>query len=182
MLLEKEIIDYKANRKDIEHWVYLKGKYRYNSIIRFLKEDNIDCTWKNVTNYIKYDKRLLITSFKYIVFLEEMYKAAITRKEHKSTIINMGFRRAYEKYIDIGEVYDGVDLVVMKKYKEHIISFRNAVVHNKILLDRRFRNLNIDEVIKVFKWILPESYRKGFVSDIQNCSSGLTATLQCNVK
>ena len=74
MKLENEIIDYDENKKDILHWTKLKGEYRYFSIIEFLKGKNIKCTWNNVTNYIKYDKRILINSFKYIVFIEKLYK------------------------------------------------------------------------------------------------------------
>ena len=177
MLLEKEIIDYKDNVNDIEHWVYLKGYYRYTAIIRFLKKKHIECTWDNVTNYIKYDKRLLINSFKYIVFLEEMYKATIKRMNHKKSVINMSFRRSYEMYVEIGEQYDDVDLETMNKYKEQIISFRNAVVHNKILLGRRFRELDLEDLTKNLIVIIPKSYREGFIKDILNCSIGLA---NCN--
>lgn len=85
-MLEEKIIDYKEYVQEILHWVNLKGEYRYLTIIEFLKKKNIECTWNNVTYYIKYDKRILINSFKYIVFLEELYKSFI--KKHK--IINQG--------------------------------------------------------------------------------------------
>ena len=85
-MLEEKIIDYKEHEEEILHWVNLKGEYRYLTIIEFLKKKNIECTWNNVTYYIKYDKRILINSFKYIVFLEELYKSFI--KKHKT--INQG--------------------------------------------------------------------------------------------
>ena len=66
MSIENQIVDYKDNIEDIEHWVTLKGEFRYETIIAFLKEKGIECTWKNVTNYIKYDKRILVNSFKYL--------------------------------------------------------------------------------------------------------------------
>ena len=60
MPIEKDIVDYKDNESDINHWLLLKGEYRYVTIIDFLKNKNIECTWQNVTYYIKYDKRLFI--------------------------------------------------------------------------------------------------------------------------
>ena len=58
MNFEKEIIDYEENKVDIEHWMLLKGTFRYKKIIEFLKSQNITRSWKNITNYIKYDKRI----------------------------------------------------------------------------------------------------------------------------
>ena len=52
MSLENEIIDYCKNKNEIEHWVLLKGEYRYKRIITFLIENNIECTWENITYYI----------------------------------------------------------------------------------------------------------------------------------
>jgi hypothetical protein len=65
-MLEEKINDYKEFEQEIIHWVNIKGEYRYNVIIEFLKKVKIDCSWKNITNYVKYDKRILINSFKYI--------------------------------------------------------------------------------------------------------------------
>ncbi len=175
MFLEDEIIDYEDNKQDIEHWVTLKGEYRYKSIIGFLKSKNIECNWKNITYYIKYDKRILINSFKYIVFLEEMYKSFITKFNPKMKISRMYFHSAYLGYLSLGEnaVYDGVDLDAMKKYKKSINSFRNKVVHNNILLNQCFNGVSLEEVLNQFKSILPDSYKEGFVKNINDCSKGL---------
>lgn len=56
-MLEEKIIDYKEYVQEILHWVNLKGEYRYLTIIEFLKKKNIECTWNNVTYYIKYEKK-----------------------------------------------------------------------------------------------------------------------------
>lgn len=176
MFLEDEIIDYEDNKQDIEHWVTLKGEYRYKSIIEFLKSKNIECNWKNITYYIKYDKRILINSFKYIVFLEEMYKSFITKFNPKLKISGMNFQTSYREYLSLGEnaVYDGVDLDAMKKYKKSINSFRNKVVHNNILLNQSFNGVSLEEVLNQFKSILPYSYKEGFVKNINDCSKGLS--------
>lgn len=34
---------------------------------------------ENITNYMKYDKRILYNSFKYIVVLEELFKSMIAK-------------------------------------------------------------------------------------------------------
>ena len=175
MSLEDKIVDYKDNFNDIEHWVALKGEFRYGSIIDFLKSKNIECNWKNITYYIKYDKRILINSFKYIVFLEEMYKSFISKYNKNNKIQNMPFQQAYYEYLSLGEkaTYDSVDLNVMNDYKKPINSFRNKVVHNCILLNQKFVGLSLEEVLEKFVKILPESYRNGFIRDINSCSKGL---------
>lgn len=175
MSLENKIVDYQTNKKDIEHWVALKGEYRYESIIAFLESKNIQCNWKNVTYYIKYDKRLLINSFKYIVFLEEMYKSLIYKFNPKARIASMNFQNAYFEYLSLGEkaVIDDVDLNAMSEFKKSINSFRNKVVHNKILLNQQFNGVSLQEVLKQFIAILPASYKNGFIKDINSCSKGL---------
>ena len=115
MFLENKIIDYKDNESDILHWVQLKGEYRYHSIIDFLYKEGIECSWKNITNYIKYDKRLLINSFKYIVFLEELFKSFVIQylEIKQSIVIKYSFSTVLDKYLSIGEKanYDGIDLL-----------------------------------------------------------------------
>ena len=175
MSLENKIIDYKDNVSDIEHWVALKGEFRYESIINFLNENKIECTWSNVTYYIKYDKRLLINSFKYIVFLEEMYKSFIYKYGGGKNIKNKNFQEAYIEFLSLGDVaaFDDVSLSNMNTYKKSINSFRNKVVHNNILIGQTFNGLSLEEVLKQFVTILPMSYRNGFIKDINSCSVGI---------
>lgn len=175
MSLEDKIVDYAINKADVEHRVSLKGEYRYEAIISFLESQNIECTWKNVTYYIKYDKRILINSFKYIVFLEEMYKSFIYKFNSKLKGSKMNFQQAYYEYIKLGEkaIFDGVDLNLMKNYKKSIKDYRNKVVHNNILINQKFNGFSLEEVLHQFVEILPNSYREGFVKDINSCSKGL---------
>lgn len=178
MLLEKEIIDYKENKDDILHWTTIKGEYRYSAIIDFLKSKGIECTWKNVTNYMRYDKRILVNSFKYIVLLEEVFKAFIYRHKQvkKRDLLRYGFSRALEEYIELGSQvsYDGIDVNFLRDNEATIEDFRNSVVHNKILLNRTFKGrLDLEKTLKVFCQALPDSYRAGFISDINKCSYNL---------
>ena len=116
-MLEKEIIDYNQHEQEICHWVNLKGEYRYRAIVEFLKKKNIICSWNNVTYYIKYDKRILINSFKYIVFLEELYKSFIKQNKDvkQSTLLSYEFGRALDEYLSIGDKanYDDIDLKLL---------------------------------------------------------------------
>ena len=175
MSIEKQIVDYKDKVEDIEHWVTLKGEFRYEAIIAFLKEKGIERTWKNVTNYIKYDKRSLINSFKYLVVLEEMYKSFVYRDKPNNKVINYPFSKAYHEFLSLGEAarYDGIDLEIMKAKGKTLNVFRNRVVHNNILIKQKFDGLSLEEVLRLFVEVLPKSYRDGFIKDINDCSNSL---------
>lgn len=177
-MLEKEIIDYKQHEKEICHWVNLKGEYRYQAIIDFLKKKNIICSWNNVTYYIKYDKRILINSFKYIVFLEELYKSFIKQNKDvkQSELLRYEFKKSLDEYLSIGDKanYDDIDLKLLIAEKDTINLFRNNVVHNKILLTHLYNDKTLEEVLNIFVKILPKSYRAGYVKDMNSCSKGIT--------
>ena len=175
MSIEKQIVDYKDKVEDIEHWVTLKGEFRYEAIIAFLKEKGIERTWKNVTNYIKYDKRILVNSFKYLVVLEEMYKSFIYKYGVKKGVQKLSFRKTCDRYILLGESanYDEINLRIIEENKESIIEFRNKVVHNNILINRNYEGRSLEEILKLFVEVLPKSYRDGFIKDINDCSKGL---------
>ena len=177
-MLKNEIIDYKQHEKEICHWVNLKGEYRYQAIIDFLKKKNIICSWNSVTYYIKYDKRILINSFKYIVFLEELYKSFIKQNKDvkQSKLLRYEFRKALDEYLSIGDKanYDDIDLKLLIAEKNTINLFRNNVVHNKILLTHLYNGKTLEEVLNIFVKILPKSYRAGYVKDMNSCSIGIT--------
>ncbi len=180
MSLEKEIINYNDNIEDIKHWVTLKGEIRYEKIISFLHDKNIECTWENVTSYMKYDKRILLNVFKYIIVLEELYKSFVIMKKgkNKTNVWNKTFDNAYSEYLSLGSKakYDNINLGLMKNEQEAIRKFRNDVVHNKILLNRKYGGRTLEEILKIFIQILPGEYRHGFIKDINNCCKELVET------
>ena len=177
MSLEKEIKDYDIYKEEILHWINLKGEYRYKAIIDFMKQLNIECTWENVTAYIKYDKRLLINLFKYMVFLEEFYKSYIMKfKNYKSsTVLRYSFSKTLDEYLLIEDniEYDDMNLISLKDNKKSLIELRNSIVHNKILLNHKYGGKTISEVLNVVISILPKTYRSGYIKDINNCKKGL---------
>ena len=177
MNLEEKIIDYNHNKHDILHWVLLKGEYRYKKIIEFLENKSIPLTWTNITYYIKYDKRLLINSFKYFVFLEELFKSFIEKNKdiRISEINRYSFSKSLETFLEIDSIKEHlIDINFLKTEKDSIIEFRNSVVHNKILLGKTFKNKTLEEVLNIFKMVLPSSYKSGFIKDINNSSKNLT--------
>ncbi len=183
MKIEEEIIDYEKNIKEINHWVTLKGEYRYFSIINFLKSKSIACTWENVTYYIKYDKRILINSFKYIVFLEEVFKSFVCKNSNlpSKKILRYGFIKTMQEYLSLKDVvqYDDIDLELLSKEIDAINEYRNQVVHNKIILNEKYNGKTLEEILIILKNILPKSYRKGFITDINSCSKNLCDNLWC---
>lgn len=179
MQFENVIIDYNKNKEDIEHWFFLKGELRYEKIISFLKEKNIECTWINVTYYIKYDKRILINSFKYLVFLEEFFKSVIYSENKDAKVMNLEFRKTLDQYLSLDNkcAFDNMNIELLSSKKESLITFRNCVVHNKVLLNRTFKGVNLEEILKIVLEILPHSYREGYIKDINSCAKGITDNL-----
>lgn len=187
MALKDLITDYEENKDDIIKWTTLKGEYRYKKLIEFLKSNKIPLEWKNITNYMKYDKRILYNSFKYIVVLEELFKSMIAKNSlyREEDLLTMDFKTALEKLLSLNKKveFDGIDYDLLKKEKGAINSFRNAVAHNKMLLNRKYRGpeeynnhipgKTLVEVLDIYKRIIPESYRTGFCNDIYNSKNGL---------
>lgn len=187
MALKDLITDYEENKDDIIKWTTLKGEYRYKKLIEFLKSNKIPLEWKNITNYMKYDKRILYNSFKYIVVLEELFKSMIAKNSlyREENLLTMDFKTALEKLLSLNKKveFDGIDYDLLKKEKGAINSFRNTVAHNKMLLNRKYRGpeeynnhipgKTLVEVLDIYKRIIPESYRTGFCNDIYNSKNGL---------
>ena len=183
MSLKDLIIDYTKNEEDILKWTTLKGEYRYHKMINFMKDNNISLTWSNITNYMKYDKRILYNCFKYIVILEEFFKSMIAKNSSYSEedLLNMGFTRSLTELTSLNAKleFEDIDFELIKKEMEPIISFRNAIAHNKMLhgriyfQKRRENAKTLNEILDIYRRIIPLSYRSHFVDDIYNCQEGL---------
>lgn len=97
----------------------------------------------------------------------------------------MDFKAALSKLLSLNKIieFDGINFDIMKKEQGAINSFRNAVAHNKMLLERKYigseefkKNIpgkNLQEILEIYKQIIPESYRKGFISDMYKSSINL---------
>jgi hypothetical protein len=177
--LNSLITDYDQNVENIQHWVMLKGEYRYKKIIDFMNQNKIPCDWKTISNYIRYDKRILINAFKYLAFLDELYKSFIIAYKEDDTsdkkILGLSFNELLCKYYSLGTkaVYEEIDVELLDREQKTINEFRNQVVHNKIILGKNYGGKSIDETLSIFVNILPKTYRKGFISDIKGCTKEL---------
>ena len=183
MSLKDLIIDYAKNEEDILKWTTLKGEYRYHKMINFMNDNNISLTWSNITNYMKYDKRILYNCFKYIVVLEEFFKSMIAKNSSYSEedLLKMGFARTLEELtsLNVNLEFEDINFDLIKNEMGPIISFRNAVAHNKMLHGRLFQKekeeaRTLKEILDIYRRIIPSSYRNHFVNDIYNCQKELS--------
>lgn len=125
----------------------------------------------------RYDKRLLINCFKYLSFYEEFLRAQIWN------ISQVNYKKLEDKYllVVIEEIinledkikYKRFNLQCLKENKTYINYLRNRVMHNKIILNSIKEKKDIREILTTFKDCLPETYKNGFTSDINNCCKGL---------
>ena len=62
---------------------------------------------------MKYDKRILYNSFKYIVVLEELFKSMIAKNSlyREEDLLTMDFKTALEKLLSLNKKveFDGID-------------------------------------------------------------------------
>lgn len=119
----------------------------------------------------------MINCFKYLSFYEEFLRAQIWN------ISQVNYKKLEDKYllVVIEEIinledkikYKRFNLQCLKENKTYINYLRNRVMHNKIILNSIKEKKDIREILTTFKDCLPETYKNGFTSDINNCCKGL---------
>lgn len=175
MSIRNEIIDYNLFSDDIEHWLSLKGEAKYNQYLNLLISNKIECTWKNLDDVVRYDKRLLINTFKYLSFFEDYLRALIWN------ISSSTFDELNQSYFK--DVIDGVlkykdqineDFTDLESGKDIINQLRNTVSHNKIMLEFDYESCNLKNALMIFKNALPIDYQNNFIKDINHCSKKLS--------
>lgn len=92
------------------------------------------------------------------------------------------------KKLESAYLADAIDKVITLKNKIHYLGFsidtlaknrdiinylRNSISHNKIVLASNKDGKTLKDLLIAFKETLPESYQKGFASDINDCASKL---------
>lgn len=173
MLTGKEFVsDYEENKEDIEKWFSIKCPEKYRRFAELLESNGEDPTWKRIVDLYKYDKRLIVNCFKYLSFLEEHLRAIVVRHENKEN--------AYEKWQK--ETMWELEMKLQKMYRngfhfdnpnlekdiDNVRELRNAVSHNRILLEEP-----LSEYIGSLIRMLPETYREKCRRDLVGCSKGL---------
>ena len=166
---EKFITDYEENRDDIEKWMSVKCEQKYRRFADLLKKNGIETTWINITDLYRYDKRLLFNAFRYISFEEEYLRARAVRSSEDP-------ENEYEKLQ--GKSLSGLIIELSslglidsseKKILDSVRKLRNAVSHNKILLEQK----GIKGCFAALYRALPVDYRGRFAEEIEKCRYGL---------
>lgn len=166
-MIEKNIIDYEENKKDIQKWLNLKGEQKYLEFSNLLLKSNIECNWKNLDNLYRYDKRLLINLFKYMCPFEEYIRALLWRtKSYSYNKLKVNLRKL------ISYLTNDI-LQINESEKKQILKLRNTISHNNIVIQMECDGHKYKDLIKNFYKFLPEVYKKGFEKDIKDCEKGL---------
>lgn len=163
--LKDRIIDYDANKEEADRWLNLKGIAKYEQFADILDENNIEITWKNIDDLVRYDKRLLINIFKYLSFCEDYLRALIWN------INKASYNKLERGYLNdvIEEVLENesllttkIDFDSLKSGRDAINSLRNRVSHNKIMLNFNSNSLDLKASINSFEKFITKRLSKWF--------------------
>lgn len=186
MSLKDKIVDYDYHKENADHWIELKGEQKYLEFVKILENKNIPIEWKLLDDLFRYDKRLLVNCFKYLSFFEEFLRAQIWNISQDSykKIEDMYLLEVIEEVINLEDKmqYQKINLQYLKVNKIYINYLRNRVMHNKIIINSIKDNKDLRELLIFFKNCLPESYKNGFMTDINNCRKGLNLVEKLIIK
>lgn len=172
MELKNRIINYNENKEQVDKWLNLKGVVKYEKFANILEKNNIEITWKNLDDLVRYDKRLLINCFKYLSFYEDYLRALIWNLNKTSyDKLEQSFLKEIIDEVLKNEnlLNNAIDFTCLKNNKKNINMLRNSVSHNKIILSIP----NIKEVLNNFKDSLPKDYQTSFIDSINSCDKNL---------
>lgn len=177
MSIKDKIIDYNFQKEDADYWLEIKGEQKYLEFVKLLEDTKIPIKWESLDALFRYDKRLLINCFKYLSFYEEFLRAQIWNisQVNYKRLENKCLLEVIEEVINLeGKIISNkFNLQCLKVNKIYINYLRNRVMHNKIILNSIKDKKGISEILTVFQDCLPESYKNGFTSDINDCCKGL---------
>lgn len=177
MSAKERIIDYDKHSSEIEKWLVLKGETKYLRFAELLTKNCIPVKWESLRDTYRYDKRLLVNVFKYLSFFEEFLRAQIwnINKVTYKKVEQCFIAEIIDEILAITDKIDyiGFSIASLEQNKDKINYLRNRVAHNKIILESEKDGANIKAILNAFKNCLPESYQRGFASDINKCVVGL---------
>lgn len=185
MSAAKEIVDYDNYKKEIDHWIALKGEKKYLEFVNLLKENGEKVYWETVKDTYRYDKRLLVNIFIYLSFFEEFLRAQIWNVSEQTykEIEKKHLREIIQTVIKLKDKIDYQEFSIenLKNSKNQINYLRNRVSHNKIILKSECEGADLKAILIGFKSALPQSYRNGFAEEINGCTKGLYIPEKCKV-
>ena len=186
MFKKDEITDYNEHSSEIERWVELKGEQKYLEFIKLLKGNRINVEWDVLKDTYRYDKRLLITIFKYLSFYEEFLRAQLWNSDRTKSYKSL--EKLYLTDIADKITTQGISLNKFKIedrcFNENIgyVNFlRNRVSHNKIILTSNSKGKNLVDILHIFYNCLPSDYRMGLKHDINACVDKLNLPKEIQV-
>ena len=186
MSARKEIIDYDKYKKEIDHWIDLKGETKYLEFVNLLKENDEEVYWEKVRDTYRYDKRLLVNIFKYLSFFEEFLRAQIwnTTGENYKQWEKKCLFNIIEKVIALKNkfTYQEFSIENLENNINQINYLRNRVSHNKIILTSKYESTEIKSILINLKNTLPQSYKQGFTKGINSCALNLKVPEKLKIK
>jgi len=183
----KEVIrDYDEHFPEIEKWLALKGEIKYLRFATLLNTNKITVEWCVLRDVYRYDKRLLINLFKYLSFFEEFLRAQIWNisQTNYKKLEKACLAKVIDEVIKYKSLIKTVDFSVdtLTKNRDLINYLRNRVSHNKIILESKKNGFTIKTLLTLFKETLPESYRHGFIADVNKCTDKLKLPICLAIK
>lgn len=177
MNITKEIIDYDKHKKNIDKWINIKGEIKYLEFAKILKDINCECTWKNVSNLYRYDKRLQINIFKYMSFFEEYIRAKLWNENIYKDYKDLN-KKTMNELIDY--IYKNSNIIekyfscIEKNKLLNVKELRNTISHNDIVIKCERNGNDYKHLILDFYSVIPAEYKKGLKNDICSCQKRLS--------
>lgn len=175
--IRKRIIDYSENKGEIEKWLGVKGEEKYSQFADMLDAVDHPITWDNISQLYRYDKRLLINSFRYLSFFEEYVRVIIINnsEDPHSRYLELQDEGMFGQLpdqllrsgnIELKNYFDSMDPINDLRV---VNTLRRAVAHNKIILQMD----DCEGIFKKFSTLIPKDFRNGFIKDVNNCVLGM---------
>ena len=153
--------------------------------IEILEKKGIPCTWKNVDDLVRYDKRILINVFKYMSLFEDTIRAVAWNNleiEYK-TLEDDLIWKTIERLVEVGNIDKNfINIEYIISNQTSINKLRRMISHNKIMLLSEGKEPGLKELLEMFKKALPTAYQKGYVRDINACVKGLNLDDKMTIK
>jgi len=152
--------------------------------------------YSEIATTFRYDKRIRTVIYKYIGFIEEYLRAIISNNYPDDIPESIKIYDYKKLHINGNKTYDTVSDMLFsslvkqfnkmnntiisssfnnyrKEYMEYVIDLRNAVSHNRFLLNYdSFHNKScLKENIKILYSVLPDFLQDNFVNELNACQN-----------
>ena len=193
------LIDIKDDEIDsAKEFIRLRGLEEHIMMAKYLSshKEKDKPTYSEVATAFRYDKRIRRIVYKYIGLIEEYYRSYLCNNYSSPKELNIQTNKTLYEYCSNSLFSKIVDIVwsldnnhktilfesntVLKKNLEALVRFRNAISHNRTLVNYRdFKEVTLDngEIgcslllnIKNLLYLLPDTTGNSFVQEINSAS------------